>query len=101
MLVGWTAENPTKEVQFAKEVIFEEGQLCQKVAEDVKRRNLDLRKYGLWFRPHINVHRFVFDVHGLVIKVLQFFIRLWFSGGGDKIIGTILPILRFPVFYWQ
>ena len=76
MLVGWTAKNPTKEVQFTEEVIFEEGQLCQKVAEDIKRRNLDLRKYGLWFRPHINVDRFVFDVHGLVIKVLRFFIRL-------------------------
>ena len=91
LLLWWAAANPTKEVEFAKEVIFEKSELRQKVFEDVKRRNLYLRKYWLWFRPQIDIKGVVLDVHWLAIKVLWFFICLWFSGrGGDKIVGTIL-----------
>ena len=70
LLLWWAAENPTKEVEFAKEVIFEKSELRQKVFEDVKRRNLYLRKYWLWFRPQIDIKGVVLDVHWLAIKVV-------------------------------
>ena len=102
LLLWWAAENPTKEVEFAKEVIFEKCELRQKVFEDVKGRNLYLRKYWLWFRPQIDIKGFVLDVHRLVVKILWFFIFLCFSGrGGEKIVGTIFSILRLPIFYWK
>ena len=67
-------ENPTKEVQLSKKVVFEKGQLGQEVSDHVKWRNLNCREYRLWFGPYIDIYRGVLDVHGLIIKILGFFI---------------------------